>query len=79
MVAWPVLMLGLASNGHTTANLLRERECVLNLVPSGLAHAVDRLAMTTGANPVPERKAAMGYVYEPDKFGRAGLTPRPVR
>ncbi|WP_203909906.1 flavin reductase family protein [Rhizocola hellebori] len=67
-------MLGLGNAGHTTANLLRERECVLNLAPSTLADAVDRLALTTGAHPVPERKAAMGYVYEPDKFAVAGLT-----
>jgi flavin reductase (DIM6/NTAB) family NADH-FMN oxidoreductase RutF len=70
-------MLGLGNSGHTTANLVRERECVLNLVPSPLADAVDRLAMTTGADPVPERKAAMGYVHEPDKFRLAGLTPQP--
>jgi flavin reductase (DIM6/NTAB) family NADH-FMN oxidoreductase RutF len=70
-------MLGLGNAGHTTANLLREKECVLNLVPSTLVEAVDRLAMTTGADPVPERKAKMGYVYERDKFAVAGLTRQP--
>jgi flavin reductase (DIM6/NTAB) family NADH-FMN oxidoreductase RutF len=36
---------------------------------------VDRIARTTGSNPVPTSKQARGYVFEPDKFGRAGLTP----
>ena len=67
-------MLGLGNSGQTTANLRRERRCVLNLAPSSLADAVDRLAMTTAASDVPARKAAMGYRYEPDKFAAAGLT-----
>ncbi|MGY0235789.1 flavin reductase family protein [Longispora urticae] len=70
-------MLGLGNSGHTTANLLRDGGCVLNLVPSDLVEAVDRLAMTTGAQDVPENKAAQGYRYEPDKFWIAGLTPQP--
>ncbi|WP_030158127.1 flavin reductase family protein [Glycomyces sp. NRRL B-16210] len=69
-------MLGMGNRSQTTANLSRERECVLNLVPSDLAGAVDRLAPLTGADPVPERKAAKGYRFEPDKFGAAGLTPQ---
>jgi flavin reductase (DIM6/NTAB) family NADH-FMN oxidoreductase RutF len=69
-------MLGLGNRAKTTENLLRERECVLNLVPSSLVGAVDLLAPLTGSNPVPERKAAKGYRYEPDKFGAAGLTPQ---
>ena len=36
---------------------------------------MDRLALTTGKNPVPEKKASWGYRYERDKFGEAGLTP----
>ncbi|WP_408612773.1 flavin reductase family protein [Glycomyces luteolus] len=69
-------MLGLGNRAKTSENLLREGECVLNLVPSGLVGAVDLLAPLTGSNPVPERKAAKGYRYEPDKFGAAGLTPQ---
>ncbi|MEV0647375.1 flavin reductase family protein [Phytomonospora sp. NPDC050363] len=69
-------VLGLGNSGHTTANLLREREVVVNLVPSTLADAVDRLAMTTGSEHVPAGKAAKGYRFEPDKFGVAGLTPQ---
>ena len=33
-----------------------------------------RLARLTGSNPVPPHKAAMGYEFEPDKLGIAGLT-----
>lgn len=67
-------MLGLAASSQTTRNLLRNGECVLNLPSSAQAHAVDRIARTTGTDPVPESKLARGYVYEPDKFGAAGLT-----
>jgi flavin reductase (DIM6/NTAB) family NADH-FMN oxidoreductase RutF len=35
---------------------------------------VDRLALTTGRNPVPDKKCEWGYRYEADKFGIAGLT-----
>ncbi|MGK5508187.1 flavin reductase family protein [Brevibacillus formosus] len=69
-------MLGMSSSSQTVANLLRERECVLNLPSSNLAHAVDRLALLTGRNPVPERKTNVGYRFEPDKFGTARLTPQ---
>jgi flavin reductase (DIM6/NTAB) family NADH-FMN oxidoreductase RutF len=67
-------MLGLGNSGQTTANLKRRRECVLNLVPSSLVEAVDRLALTTGAPVVPAHKREMGYRHEPDKFRAAGLT-----
>lgn len=70
-------MLGLGARSQTARNLLRERECVLNLPDDRLADAVDRLALTTGRNPVPGGKAERGYRYEGDKFGRAGLTAVP--
>ena len=69
-------MLGLGNSAQTTANLLRERQCVLNLAPSSMADAVDRLALTTGAPVVPAHKAAIGYRYDGDKFATAGLTER---
>ena len=34
----------------------------------------DALALTTGSDPVPERKAKRGYLHEGGKFRRAGLT-----
>ncbi|KAB0640474.1 flavin reductase family protein [Burkholderia latens] len=70
-------MLGLAASSQTTHNLIRTGECVLNLPSSAQAHAVDRIARTTGSDPVPESKRARGYVHEPDKFGTAGLTATP--
>ncbi|MEV0200889.1 flavin reductase family protein [Nonomuraea sp. NPDC050691] len=67
-------MLGLGTSSQTSANLARERECVLNLVPSSLVDAVDRLALLT-ANPViPERRVKQGYRHERNKFAVAGLT-----
>ncbi|MGW0060397.1 flavin reductase family protein [Streptosporangium sandarakinum] len=71
-------MLGLGNSAQTTANLLRERECVLNLPSSAMVDAVDRLALTTGTRVVPPHKARQGYRYEPDKFAVAGLTEQPA-
>jgi len=70
-------MLGLGAMGQTSENLLRTRECVINLPSDDMVTHVDHLALTTGRNPVPERKAAWGYRHEPDKFGIAGLTAQP--
>ncbi|SEO36342.1 flavin reductase family protein [Actinacidiphila rubida] len=70
-------MLGLGARSQTAANLVREREVVLNLPDESLAAAVDALALTTGRDPVPDGKAARGYRHVADKFGRAGLTPVP--
>ena len=70
-------MLGLGQMSKTSENLIRSHECVINLPSSSMAHFVDRLAMTTGADPVPARKAAWGYRHEHDKFGLAGLTEVP--
>ncbi|MFD3511388.1 flavin reductase family protein, partial [Nocardia sp. NPDC058666] len=67
-------MLGLGNNARTTANLLREGECVLNLPSSAMADAVDRIALTTGKPDMPDYKTKQGYRYEPDKFAAAGLT-----
>ena len=68
-------MLGLAAFSKTTQNMIRTGECVLNLPSVNEVAAVDRLALTTGSNPVPEFKSRMGYRHEADKFGIAGLTP----
>lgn len=67
-------MLGLTESAHTVKNLRRTGECVLNLPSDGLIDSVNRIAGTTGANPVPIDKQWLGFEYEPDKFGRAGLT-----
>ncbi len=70
-------VLGLGARSQTALNLEATGECVLNLPSSGQVDAVDRIALTTGRDPVSARKAAAGYRHEPDKFGRAGLTPVP--
>ena len=70
-------MLGLGSMGKTSDNLIRTRECVINLPSEKQVTHVDRLALTTGKNPVPQKKHSWGYRYEPDKFGIGGLTPMP--
>ena len=67
-------MLGLGQMGQTSDNLIRTRECVINLPSQDLVGHVDQLALTTGKNPVPEKRREWGYRYEPDKFGAAGLT-----
>ncbi len=69
-------MLGLGKMGQTSDNLIRTRECVINLPSVAQVTQVDRLALTTGKDPVPEKKASWGYRYEGDKFGRAGFTPQ---
>jgi flavin reductase (DIM6/NTAB) family NADH-FMN oxidoreductase RutF len=68
-------MLGLDRSSKTTENMLRTRECVLNLPSAAMVAAVDWIARTTGSNPVPPAKAWRGYRSEKDKFGTAGLTP----
>lgn len=70
-------MLGLGEMGQTSANLIRTRESVINLPSVDQVRQVDRLAMTTGRNPVPERKQQWGYRYEPDKFSLADFTAVP--
>jgi len=67
-------MLGLGQMGQTSENLARTRECVINLPSVDQVANVDRLAMTTGRDPVPELKQRWGYRHEGNKFGRAGFT-----
>jgi len=68
-------MLGLGQMGQTSDNLIRTRECVINLPSDDLVSHVDRLALTTGKDPVPEKKLQWGYRHEAQKFGLAGFTP----
>ncbi|MGJ4926554.1 flavin reductase family protein [Bradyrhizobium sp. HKCCYLS2038] len=67
-------MLGLAAGSKTPQNMRRTGECVVNLPSVDLVAAVDRLALTTGSDPVPAMKRHKGYRHEADKFGEAGLT-----
>ncbi|NCD70221.1 flavin reductase family protein [Mucilaginibacter agri] len=67
-------VIGLAAASQTTQNLLRTRQCVLNLPSVNEVAAVNRLAKTTGTDPVPEGKRLKGYRFEEDKFGIANLS-----
>ena len=68
-------LLGFGARSQTPANIQRTGECVLNLPSVREAASVDRLARTTGSDPVPPHKRAMGYRHARDKFALAGLTP----
>jgi len=68
-------MLGLGARSKTPQNMIRTRECVLNLPSVDQVAGVNRLARTTGSNPVPAHKQQKGYRYEGDKFGISGFTP----
>lgn len=67
-------MIGLSAFSKTTENILRTGECVLNLPSEDQVQYVDRLALTTGSDPVPAGKLAKGYRTVRDKFRLAGLT-----
>lgn len=68
-------IVGIAATSKTTENLILTGECVLNLPSQSEVGAVNLIACTTGCDPIPASKRARGYTHEPDKFGRAGLTP----
>jgi flavin reductase (DIM6/NTAB) family NADH-FMN oxidoreductase RutF len=71
-------IIGISAYSKTAENLLRTRECCLNLPSVREAGAVNLLALTTGSDPVPEAKRLRGYRYEPRKFELAGFTPQPA-
>lgn len=73
--AWALadrVVIGLAGGGQGLANLQREHECVLNLASQAMHEAVERVAPTSGRDPVPAWKQATGYRHETDKFALAG-------
>jgi flavin reductase (DIM6/NTAB) family NADH-FMN oxidoreductase RutF len=67
------IVLGLEEGGQSLENVRRHAELTVNFPSPGQWQHVERLAGVTGRTPVPEAKAG-AYEYEPDKFGRAGLT-----
>jgi flavin reductase (DIM6/NTAB) family NADH-FMN oxidoreductase RutF len=70
-------IIGISAASKTTHNIIRNKSCTLNLPSVHEASAVNRLAMTTGSNPVPHGKKIKGYRFEKDKFGIANLTAVP--
>ncbi|KAI5460630.1 hypothetical protein BGZ63DRAFT_357562 [Mariannaea sp. PMI_226] len=78
-------MLGLAAVSQTTLNLLRTKQCVINLPSDDMTDVVNSLARTTGSAGVVTAephsgllyfKKINGYEYVHDKFGHANLTPQ---
>src|SRR5260370_8621947 len=61
-------MLGLGQMGQTSDNLIRTRECVINLPSDDLVTQAARLALTPGKDPVPEKKRQRGYPPPQNKF-----------
>ncbi|MCJ1379804.1 hypothetical protein MMC17_002907 [Xylographa soralifera] len=70
-------MLGLDSSSQSTLNLLRTKQCVLNLPSEHMGSVINALALTTGTPTVPASKIPRGYRHVKDKFAAAGLTPLP--
>jgi flavin reductase (DIM6/NTAB) family NADH-FMN oxidoreductase RutF len=68
-------MIGISAYSKSAQNLLRTKQCTLNLPSVHEVGAVNRLALTTGTDPVPEAKKLRGYRFESRKFAAAGLTP----
>ncbi len=68
-------VIGIGTASKTAENILRTKECVINLPSAHQVAVVNKLALTTGRYPVPEYKQERGYRYEPDKFKTAAVTP----
>jgi flavin reductase (DIM6/NTAB) family NADH-FMN oxidoreductase RutF len=71
-------MLGINRGSQSWGNMARTGEVAVALPSADLVDAVDRLALTTGRDPVPDRLRPRGYTHVADKFGVSGLTPVPA-
>lgn len=71
------VVLGLGTQGQGYRNLQLRNECVLNFPSSAQAAEVEAIARSTGRDPVPDAKQAMGYVHVRDKFALGGFTAVP--
>jgi flavin reductase (DIM6/NTAB) family NADH-FMN oxidoreductase RutF len=67
-------LLGLSASSQTTQNLLRTKQCVLNLPSDDMGSCINAIARTTGTSEIPPGKQALGYEYCKDKFKRSGLS-----
>lgn len=68
-------MLGFDAESKTPLNILRSKQCVLNLANDSMAAHVNALAATTGTEKVSASKLSRGYSYVKDKWTWAKLTP----
>jgi len=71
-----MLVLGIETDGQTSANLHAQGELTVSFPSAQLWRSLVRLSTLTGRNPVPAHKAKR-YRHESDKFSAAGLTPQP--
>jgi flavin reductase (DIM6/NTAB) family NADH-FMN oxidoreductase RutF len=71
-------MLGINRNSQSWANLDRTREVAVALPSVDQVDAVNRLALTSGRDPLSDRQQRRGYRHVADKFGVSGLTPVPA-
>ncbi|KAJ4305705.1 hypothetical protein N0V90_001236 [Kalmusia sp. IMI 367209] len=67
-------MLGFGA-GKTPQNIFRTKQCVINLPDDTMTPHVNRLAVTTGDDPVSEAKKSRNYQFVKDKWTWAKLTP----
>jgi flavin reductase (DIM6/NTAB) family NADH-FMN oxidoreductase RutF len=75
--AWALdyrVFLGMAHAGKSYQNLLRTKQLVINVPSASEVNSVERIAPTTGCDPVPDYKIEMGYRFEADKFAIGGFT-----
>jgi flavin reductase (DIM6/NTAB) family NADH-FMN oxidoreductase RutF len=72
-----VLVIGLEDGGKTIDNVTERPHLTVNFPGPELWPAVESIADTTGASPVPADKAHR-YHYVADKFSLAGLTATPA-
>jgi flavin reductase (DIM6/NTAB) family NADH-FMN oxidoreductase RutF len=66
-------MLGLGQMGRTSDTLVRSREGVINLPSDDLVTHVDRLALTTGRDPVPDKEVQWAIVMSRTNSASLGL------
>lgn len=67
-------MIGMSNRSKTVQNLIKHGECVINLPSPAQVANVNKLALLTGSDPIPDYKLKMGYNHESNKFGAADLT-----
>jgi flavin reductase (DIM6/NTAB) family NADH-FMN oxidoreductase RutF len=66
--------LGISAQGQAAANLRCRPELVINLADASLVDAIEAIAPTTGANPVPPAKRDK-FRHEPDKWSLGCFSP----
>ncbi len=71
------VVLGIGLGGKAYDNLMRHKECVINLPSPDLWENVEKISSFTGKEDVPPEKRAIGFSYKKDKYRASGLTAIP--